>query len=681
MGTQLRGLARGLLVFAPLALLGNETSAMLRYPAIGTAVLYSPYAFLTAALVVSRRRDWIWYILIGSAAHFVTHWPQWTLSWVVFADAANLARALVAALLLNRLVGNPPHLDSARSLTLFIVSAVVAAPAVGATIGAANVVLHGAATAYWQPWAAWFVSNALTGLATLPAAIVGFAYAVGVSRWHADRSHVIEALLLLIALAATCALAFTPGFKWPTPVLLLSAPLPILIWSALRFGPGGASASLTWITYSVIWNVDRGADPLLGSLDESILALQIFVLFTAAPVLWLAAIAKARHSVAQLHHALLASLEDHVAILDARGIVIEVNESWRRFAETPDAHTFQRVRPGDDYVAACQSSADRGDAIAAEVAGGVSSVLSRTRRRFEIEYDQTHGDHREAYAKRIEALERADGGAVVTRANVTARRQARVEIEEQRRELSHLARVSVLGQLSGAFAHELNQPLTAILSNAETARRVIRHDSPDLDYLGDILQDIIADDQRAAAMIQRLRGLLKRGDRRLQHIAIRDLIDEVLELARTELITRRVEVVTDINPALPPLWGDKVQLQQVMLNLILNACEAMGASAESGRRLVLTADFDAPGRVHLAIRDNGTGIAPELIDRLFEPFVTSKPDGLGLGLSISRTIVAAHGGRLWGQNNPGGGATMHCVLPVASDDAATLPVLAAMRDT
>ena len=664
-------------MLAALALLGNEGSSALRYPDVGTAVLYSPYAFLTGALVVSRRRDWIWYILVGSAAHFVTHWPQWSLSWVLLADVANIARALVAALLLNRLIGDPPRLERARSLTLFIVSAVFVAPAVGATIGAANVVMHGAATSYWQPWTAWFVSNALTGLTTLPAAVVGFGYVLGIDRWHADRSRVIEALLLVIALAATCAFAFTPGFSWPMLVLLLCAPLPLLIWAALRFGPGGASASVTWVTYAAIWNIDRGS----GSLDESILALQIFVLFTAAPVLWLAALATARHSVAQLHHSVLASLQDQVAILDGDGIVLEVNESWRRFAETSFAQPLHRIRAGDDYVAACQAFADRGDAIAAEVAAGVRSVLRRTRRRFEIEYDLADGDRRETYAQSVEALERTGGGAVITRANVTARRQARMEIDEQRRELSYLARVSVLGQLSGAFAHELNQPLTAILSNAETARHVIRHATPDLEYLSELLQDIIADDQRAAAMIQRLRALLKRGDRRLQRIVTRELIDEVLELARTELITRRVELVTDINPTLPPLWGDKVQLQQVLLNLILNACEAMGNAADSGRRLVLTAEFDAPSGVHVAIRDNGVGIAPELIDRLFEPFVTSKPDGLGLGLSISRTIVAAHGGRLWGQNNLGGGATMHCVLPVAGDDGTTLPAFAAMRDS
>jgi two-component system sensor kinase FixL len=291
-------------------------------------------------------------------------------------------------------------------------------------------------------------------------------------------------------------------------------------------------------------------------------------------------------------------------------------------------------------------------------------VLGRARRRFEIEYDCVHGLGKETYATTMEALERDEGGAVVMRDNITARRLIQTEIEMHRLELSHLARVSVLGQLSGAFAHELNQPLTVILSNAETARRLIRHGSPDLASLDEILLEVITADQRAASMIQRLGNLLKRGDLRVAPIDIKELIDEVLGLANTELIRRQVGVRLRVDPALPPIWGDKIQLQQVLLNLILNGIEAMNTVAVANRQIDLTAGLDPAAGVHLAVRDTGRGISAELIERLFEPFVTSKADGLGLGLSISRTIIAAHGGRIWGLNNPEGGATIHCVLPV-----------------
>jgi C4-dicarboxylate-specific signal transduction histidine kinase len=163
-------------------------------------------------------------------------------------------------------------------------------------------------------------------------------------------------------------------------------------------------------------------------------------------------------------------------------------------------------------------------------------------------------------------------------------------------------------------------------------------------------------------MIQRLRALLKRGDRRLQPLDGRELVEEVLHLARTELITRRIEATVVVAPDLPRFLGDRVQLQQVLLNLILNAGEAMTATDVARRRLVVTADVEAAGDVHLSVRDFGSGIESSLMDRLFDPFVTTKADGLGLGLSISRTIIAAHGGRLWAENNHDGGATFHCLI-------------------
>ena len=658
-------LAWGLLLFVPIVLAGNGISLALRYPDIGSAVLFPPYAALTAALVVSRRRDWIWYLLVGSLAHLLAHWPHWSLSWVLLADVANIARALTAAALLRWLFGGLPRLDSIRALSLFVLSAVVAAPAVGATIGAANVVLHGASDVYWRPWSAWFVSNALTGLTMLPGLLPAFAYTAGLRRIHFDRKQAAEALLLAIALGIVCRIAFLDNPDARYLALPLYAPLPVLIWAALRFGSGGASLAQTVVAFAAILSVDRGTGPFLVTPpDDNIFALQIFVLLISLPVLCLAVTATARKAVVQLYRALLASLQDHVAILDANGIVLEVNDSWRRYAETSKAPGFQCVRAGDPYLAACRCAAEQGDATAAGVLAGVTSVLGRARQRYEIEYEQDRDSRREVYVMSVEALARSGGGAVVTRSDVTARRQAQMKIEEQRRELSHLARVAVLGQLSGAIAHEINQPLTAILSNAEAARYLLRSQPADLGQLDDIMQDIADDDQRAAAVIQRLRALLKRGEKQFQAIDGIELVGEVLELAHTELIQRQVKATAAVATAQLLFFGDRVQMQQVLLNLILNGCEAMSSTAPSDRRLVLTAGADPAGNVHLAVRDCGPGIPSELIECLFEPFVTTKPEGLGLGLSISQTIVAAHGGRLWAENNAEGGATLHCLLPV-----------------
>jgi C4-dicarboxylate-specific signal transduction histidine kinase len=237
-----------------------------------------------------------------------------------------------------------------------------------------------------------------------------------------------------------------------------------------------------------------------------------------------------------------------------------------------------------------------------------------------------------------------------------------LENEEQRLQLSHLARVASLGQLSGAFAHELNQQLMSIRSNAEAGRLLLGRRPLNLAELDAILNDIVHDDQQAAEVIRRLRGLLKRGEAQLQPLDMNDLVAEVLALARAELIGRMVAATTTVEPDLPQVMGDRVQLQQLLLNLIINACDAMRYVPASDRRLSLTATEEGPNHVHLSIRDHGTGIPAGLIDRLFEPFVSTKPEGLGLGLSISRTIAAAHGGRLWAENNVDGGSTFHCLL-------------------
>jgi len=282
-----------------------------------------------------------------------------------------------------------------------------------------------------------------------------------------------------------------------------------------------------------------------------------------------------------------------------------------------------------------------------------------------MEYEESSDGRREWYALGVDALERTGGGAIVTLANVTPRRQALMELEEQRHQLSHLARVAALGQLSGALAHELNQPLASIRSNAEAARHLLQRPTADLVEVNAILLDIVSDDERAAQVIHRLRALLKRGETHLQALDMAELVNEALELAHGALIARSIIATAVIPPDVPSISGDRVQLQHVMLNLILNACEAMDSTAVEDRRLSVNVCPDERNNVHLSIRDSGVGIPTALIERLFEPFVTTKPEGLGLGLSISRTIVAASGGRMWAENNSNGGATVHCLLAAA----------------
>jgi PAS domain S-box-containing protein len=249
--------------------------------------------------------------------------------------------------------------------------------------------------------------------------------------------------------------------------------------------------------------------------------------------------------------------------------------------------------------------------------------------------------------------------------DVTARRNAELEVDRQRDELAHLSRVTMLGELSGSLAHELNQPLAAILSNAEAAQNYLSRPGADLDEVRAILGDIVEDDKLAGEIIRRLRLLLRKGEVEPQPLEANEVVRDVLKLMRSDLLNRGVAVSLELDPDLPPVLGDRVQIQQVLLNLVANACDAMEATPPGQRRLrVCTASQDGDG-VRLSVADCGSGVPEAESERVFEPFFTTKADGMGLGLAICRTIVTAHRGRLWDENNADGGATFHFTLPPA----------------
>jgi signal transduction histidine kinase len=253
-------------------------------------------------------------------------------------------------------------------------------------------------------------------------------------------------------------------------------------------------------------------------------------------------------------------------------------------------------------------------------------------------------------------------------ANTLSRRRSEMEGQRLRQDLAHVGRVSTMGELTASLAHELNQPLTAILSNAQAALRILPSDKADLADIRDILGDIVEDDKRAGEVIHRLRGFLKKSNLELSALDIGELVSQVARLVSSDAILRNVSIRLELAPGLPPICGDRVQLQQVILNLLMNGLDAMRESSEGERTLVLrTLAGDGAASVVVAVEDSGMGIDEADLEHVFHAFYTTKPEGLGMGLAIARSIVEAHGGRLEARNNPGRGATFSFTLPAIKE--------------
>jgi PAS domain S-box-containing protein len=262
------------------------------------------------------------------------------------------------------------------------------------------------------------------------------------------------------------------------------------------------------------------------------------------------------------------------------------------------------------------------------------------------------------YSERNGKAERIGGVSI----DITERKLAEAQVRELRKQLTHASRVSIMGELATSIAHELNQPLGAILSNAEAAELLLNQDPLPLGELRAILSDICKDDQRAGEVIRRMRALLLKHEFERHPLEINLLAEEVLRLINGDAASRRIEITTNLSPQLPFVHGDRVHLQQVFLNLIMNAMEAVAQQPAERRRVNVSTGL-TDDAVKVSVADSGLGIEPNSLPHLFEPFFTTKERGIGMGLSIADKIVTAHHGRIWAENHPAGGAIFHVVLP------------------
>jgi len=629
------------------------------------SVLWPPNAILLAALLLTPVRIW-WIVLLAA---FPAHWlvqlqsdvpPGMIFCWFV----SNSCEALIGAGCVRYLIRGPVRLDRLRHVAIFCLCGVFLGPFLSSFLDAGFVALNGwGQGSYWEIWRIRFSSNVLAAL-TITSLIVTWA-THGIARWRGiSRWRFLEGACLLLGL---CVASFSLFSKMASEAdaALLYAPLPFLLWAAMRFGTRGAATAITAVALLAILGAAHGHGPFADKpAEQNALFVQLFLIFRSLPLLFLAALIEERDNMVETlrEREERISLATESANLALWTVDFERGESWMNekgralyhlARDEPLSREFflSRVHPEDRLK--IDDAIDRAR----------SSIQS-----FEVEYRLLLPDGETRWhIARGRYLRNGHGeiselmGVAI---DVTAQVKANLDLRLQREEMTRLSRVSLMGELTASLAHELNQPLTAIASNAAAGKRFLARGSLDLKMFEELLEDIFSDARRAGAVIHGIHQLVRKGEENRRSVNLNEIVVEVLRLMHSDLLGRSTTVETDLAADLPAVSADPVQLQQVFLNLIINALDAMQQTPAPSRRILLSTAA-ADGFVQVSVRDHGIGLPEGDPDKIFSHFFTTKPNGMGMGLTIVRSIVEAHGGEL-GAENTGDGARVFFRLPIGA---------------
>ena len=646
--------------------LGAKLGFALTLAPVPVSTLWPPNAILLAGLTLIPLRGWPTTLAAVFLAHLAVQFQSgvptgMVLCWYV----SNCAEAALGALLLRRFAGGVPTFENFRNCLAFLLCAGFVAPFVTSFVDAGFVALNEWGDAsYATVWRTRFFSNALATLTLVPFILCTAQHLSRVR--ELPRTRVLEAALSLAGLAAVCWIVFArPVADTQVFAALLYAPLPLLVAAAVRFGPWGTSASMLVFALIALWKASHGEGPFISSSSlDNALSIQLFLIVAWTPVMFVAAVMRDR---ATAEARARASEEELAIAIDAAQLgrwewdLRTKHLTWsaitRRMYEVPldvpvSSETFQRLVHPDDMPALASASA-----------AGASGQS------FEVEFRVRFADGRIKWIfSKGRTVFDADGQparVVGVKVDITAKKSAELRMKQIEREVAHSSQVAVAGEFSLALARELQQPLAAILANAGAARRYLTHDPPNLREVKQIVESIADDNRRAAAVVTQFRDVL-RPDGGWTAVDLAGVVTGVVDIARGDLISRGVSVTSRCSPDLPLVGGDPLHLQQVVLNLIANACDAMDSLAPESRRVIVEVATHPPEGVLLSVTDTGPGIQDHLGDHIFDPFVTTRPGQLGLGLAICRSVVSGHGGRLWAESPSEGGARFCLVLPSLS---------------
>ena len=645
--------------------LGAKIGFALTFRPHPVSVLWPPNSILLAALLLTPVRVW-WVILLAAfPAHLAAQLqsnvpPTMILCWFI----SNSCEALIGAGCVRYLIDRPVRFDRLRNVGIFCFFAAFLAPVLSSFLDSAFVAINRfGQDSYWEIWRIRSTSNVLAALTLVPFIVTWSGDGIA---WLSKirRARILEAGLLLIGLLSINTIVF---YKLaPTAdSALLYLPLPFLIWAAVRFGSRGASAAICALTLLAIWSAGHGYGPFsIRSAEENALSIQMFLIVMSVPLLLLAGVIEERSK----GETTLREREERISLaaesanLVFWSINFERKKSWMSdkgraiFNFGPDEHLsrelfLSRVHPEDRNA--------------------VDEAIERARassQTFEFEYRLLRPDGETRWLISRGRYVRNDRGGVRelmgVAIDITEQVEADLQLQLQREEMTRMSRVSSMGELTASLAHELNQPLTAIASNAAAGRRLLAQGSPDVKMFEELLADVATDARRAGDIIHGIHHFVRKSEGRRCPVNLNEIVREVLRLLHSDLLGRGTAVETELAPNLPSINADPVQLQQVLLNLLMNSLEAMNDTSAASRRIVISTTCEANSSVAVSVRDYGSGLPADDADKVFTHFYSTKPNGMGMGLTIVRSIVEAHGGKLRAENVDEG-ARFFFTLPVA----------------
>jgi two-component system, LuxR family, sensor kinase FixL len=614
------------------------------------SVLWPPNAILLAALLLTPLRGW-WILLFAA---FGAHWlvqlqsdvpPRMILCWFI----SNSFEALIGASGVRYFVRVPLRFDRLRNVAVFFLWGVFLGPFLSSFLDSAFVVLnHWGEGGYWEIWHIRFTSNVLAALTIAPLIV---SWATGeLSRRDFTRRRFLEAVCLLVGITTISFVLFN-RIAAGNESTLLYVPLPFLLWAAVRFGIRGATVAISAVTFLAIFGVAHGHGPFSEkSAEENALSVQFFLIFLSTPLLFLAAIIEERGKTEETLREREAriGLAAESANLALWTIDFLRHESWMNakgrelFGFAPNERLSREV-----FLAKVHPQDRR----------AVDATIENARagsERFETEFRLLRSDGETRWLiSRGRYLRNSRGqlsellGVAI---DVTAQVKSNLELRSQREEMARLSRVAMMGELTASLSHELNQPLTAIASNAAAGKRFLSKGALDPTVFSELLDDIFTDARRAGNVIHGIHHLVRKGktDRR-RAVLINDVVVDVLNLLHSDLLGRACKVETNLAPGLGPIEADPIHLQQVLLNLIMNSVEAMREKPAIERRVLISTSAD-DGFMEVSVRDHGVGLPEDDPEKVFSRFFSTKPEGMGMGLTIVRSIVEAHGGELGAKN-------------------------------